>query len=142
MSTKLPLAAVGDDAEGALSGLLARFLRVEESWRQEVAGQAPAPFERVDVSERPEEEQAAALEAAIDRAHRSLGLAVGPVWRVVLLEGGPRQPRLLLVIVHHLVVDGVSWRVLLEDLYTVCGQRARGGQSDRRKGAHRRHAHG
>jgi non-ribosomal peptide synthase protein (TIGR01720 family) len=29
---------------------------------------------------------------------------------------GPGQPSRLLIIVHHLVVDGISWRVLLEDL--------------------------
>src|SRR5262249_22044506 len=32
----------------------------------------------------------------------------------------------LLIVVHHLVVDGVSWRVLLEDLETACGQLTRG----------------
>ena len=35
MSTKLPLAAVGDDAEGALSGLLGRFLRVERCGKEQ-----------------------------------------------------------------------------------------------------------
>ena len=38
--------------------------------------------------------------------------------RAVLLDlGADRPPRLLLVI-HHLVVDGVSWRILLADLET------------------------
>ena len=39
--------------------------------------------------------------------------------------GGGRPARLLLV-VHHLVVDGVSWRILLEDLETAYRQLARG----------------
>ncbi|MDZ5602339.1 non-ribosomal peptide synthase/polyketide synthase [Pseudomonas sp. RP23018S] len=46
---------------------------------------------------------------------RSLDLADGPLLRGVLVSDGQGAQRLLLAI-HHLVVDGVSWRVLLEDL--------------------------
>ncbi|NQD58001.1 amino acid adenylation domain-containing protein, partial [Pseudomonas sp. CM25] len=50
-----------------------------------------------------------------DQAQRSLNLAQGPLLRAVLATLADGSQRLLLVI-HHLVVDGVSWRVLLEDL--------------------------
>ncbi|MFI5972307.1 non-ribosomal peptide synthase/polyketide synthase [Streptomyces sp. NPDC051452] len=43
-------------------------------------------------------------------------LARGPLLRAVLHDRGPGRPRVLHLAVHHLVVDGVSWRVLLEDL--------------------------
>ncbi|MFE3634311.1 non-ribosomal peptide synthase/polyketide synthase [Streptomyces sp. NPDC059168] len=43
-------------------------------------------------------------------------LARGPLLRAVLHDGGSGRPRVLHLAVHHLVVDGVSWRVLLEDL--------------------------
>ena len=33
---------------------------------------------------------------------------------------GPGQPGRLLIVIHHLAVDGVSWRVLLEDLQAAC----------------------
>ncbi|MDV3438226.1 non-ribosomal peptide synthase/polyketide synthase [Pseudomonas otitidis] len=64
----------------------------------------------------------AELERLANEAQRSLDLASGPMWRAlhVTLPGG--EARLLLVI-HHLVVDAVSWRVLLEDLrsaYEAC----------------------
>src|SRR5690606_36354490 len=39
----------------------------------------------------------------------------GPLLRALLVSDGQGAQRLLLAI-HHLVVDGVSWRVLLEDL--------------------------
>ncbi|WP_297843934.1 condensation domain-containing protein, partial [Pseudomonas sp.] len=55
------------------------------------------------------------LLAHCEAAQRSLNLAVGPLLRVLLVEMADRSQRLLLVI-HHLVVDGVSWRILLEDL--------------------------
>ena len=58
---------------------------------------------------------AAALEALGNRAQRSLDLHNGPLLRGVLANLADGTQRLQLVI-HHLAVDGVSWRILLEDL--------------------------
>ena len=55
------------------------------------------------------------LQALGNDAQRSLDLQQGPLLRAVLAEMADGSQRLLLVM-HHLVVDGVSWRVLLEDL--------------------------
>ncbi|MGU9810219.1 non-ribosomal peptide synthetase [Pseudomonas sp. LF052] len=52
---------------------------------------------------------------------RSLDLEHGPLLRALLVDGPQGQQRLLIAI-HHLVVDGVSWRVLLEDLQAVYRQ--------------------
>ncbi|MCA4965396.1 non-ribosomal peptide synthetase [Pseudomonas sp. Y24-6] len=57
----------------------------------------------------------ASLESVCDQAQRSLSLQDGPLLRVALIAQADGTQRLLLVI-HHLAVDGVSWRVLLEDL--------------------------
>ncbi|MBA1200983.1 amino acid adenylation domain-containing protein [Pseudomonas capeferrum] len=62
-----------------------------------------------------------ALEALCEKAQRSLDLEQGPLLRAVLATLPDGSQRLLLVI-HHLVVDGVSWRILLEDLQTAYGQ--------------------
>ncbi len=56
---------------------------------------------------------------------RSLDLEHGPLLRALLVDGPLGQQRLLIAI-HHLVVDGVSWRVLLEDLQTVYRQLSEG----------------
>ncbi|MGC5702151.1 non-ribosomal peptide synthetase [Pseudomonas sp. NFXW11] len=50
-----------------------------------------------------------------EAAQRSLDLEQGPLLRAMLVELADGSQRLLLVI-HHWAVDGVSWRVLLEDL--------------------------
>ena len=55
-----------------------------------------------------------------------LDLAAGPLLRAVLLHRGAGRGRLLLLAAHHLVVDGVSWRILLEDLETAYRRLARG----------------
>jgi amino acid adenylation domain-containing protein/non-ribosomal peptide synthase protein (TIGR01720 family) len=57
----------------------------------------------------------AALEASIQVAQRSLDLQNGPLMRVLHARLDDGTERLLLVI-HHLAIDGVSWRILLEDL--------------------------
>ncbi|WP_455827934.1 non-ribosomal peptide synthase/polyketide synthase [Pseudomonas kilonensis] len=61
------------------------------------------------------------LDALGEEAQRSLDLEDGPVLRAVLVDLADGSQRLLLVI-HHLVVDGVSWRILLEDLQTAYRQ--------------------
>ncbi|MEB0047000.1 non-ribosomal peptide synthetase [Pseudomonas sp. Dout3] len=55
------------------------------------------------------------LPALASTAQRSLDVQQGRLMRAVLVNVPDGAQRLLLVI-HHLVVDGVSWRILLEDL--------------------------
>ncbi|MEV0401887.1 amino acid adenylation domain-containing protein [Actinoallomurus sp. NPDC050550] len=53
--------------------------------------------------------------ARAEAARRSLDPEAGAMVRVVWFDAGDAPGRLLLVL-HHLVVDGVSWRILLPDL--------------------------
>ncbi|RZI64327.1 MAG: non-ribosomal peptide synthetase, partial [Pseudomonas sp.] len=69
-----------------------------------------------------------AMTALCEQAQRSLDLHNGPLLRVVLAQI-PEGQKLLLV-AHHLVVDGVSWRVLLEDLARAYAQIASGSSVD------------
>ncbi|HEU0076802.1 MAG TPA: condensation domain-containing protein, partial [Longimicrobiaceae bacterium] len=53
-------------------------------------------------------------------------LAHGPLLRAVSFHPGAGQPGRLLLAIHHLMVDGVSWRILLEDLESAYRQLTRG----------------
>nr|WP_314532434.1 non-ribosomal peptide synthetase [uncultured Pseudomonas sp.] len=66
-------------------------------------------------------QDAAELQALCERAQRSLDLQQGALLRAVLADMADGSQRLLLVM-HHLVVDGVSWRVFLEDLQSLYRQ--------------------
>ncbi|WP_277965035.1 condensation domain-containing protein, partial [Pseudomonas sp. RIT-To-2] len=66
-----------------------------------------------------------ALPGLCENAQASLDLAQGPLLRAVLANLPDGSQRLLLA-VHHLVVDGVSWRILLQDLQTAHGQLSTG----------------
>ncbi|WP_435532551.1 condensation domain-containing protein [Streptomyces viridosporus] len=50
------------------------------------------------------------------RAREALDPVAGAVVRLVWLDRGPAEWGALVIVAHHLVVDGVSWRVLLPDL--------------------------
>ncbi|OLF52336.1 non-ribosomal peptide synthetase [Pseudomonas chlororaphis] len=93
-----------------------RFTEVAGQWRAEHQPLSEAPLLvplRVDSLE-----QCTALFA---EAQRSLDLANGPLLRALLVDVADGQQRLFIAI-HHLVVDGVSWRVLLEDVQNVYRQ--------------------
>jgi non-ribosomal peptide synthase protein (TIGR01720 family) len=110
---------------GHHDALRLRFRRTAAGWRQAHADDGAAAFEHVDLCGLDAAAQAAALSARAERLQASLDLVAGPLVRAALFDLGPRAQRLLLVI-HHLVVDAVSWRLLLEDLETAYEQLARG----------------
>ncbi|TLD25407.1 hypothetical protein PspLS_06301 [Pyricularia sp. CBS 133598] len=98
--------------------LRARFQKDPRSggWQQyllsqQEPGSLPAlqQFDRVDSEDE--------MRSLADGARASLDVENGPIMRVLLMtESSGRQ--LLFFVVHHLVVDLVSWRVLLDELET------------------------
>ena len=69
--------------------------------------------------------RAAAITLQAARVQASLSLA-GPLIRFIHLRLPDRTARCLIV-AHHLIVDGVSWPVLLDDLHEACRQGLAGG---------------
>ena len=57
----------------------------------------------------------AALSSRGEYFQSSFNLERGPLFRIVWFDAEPGRSRLLLI-AHHLVVDGVSWRILLKDM--------------------------
>ncbi|MFW3063384.1 non-ribosomal peptide synthase/polyketide synthase [Pseudomonas aeruginosa] len=111
--------------EQALRGVLAHHDALRQSFTREAAGwtarhrgveEGAAALLRVA-----RVADLAALRALADEVQRSLDLADGPLLRALLATFDDGSQRLLLVI-HHLVVDGVSWRILFEDLQTAYRQ--------------------
>jgi amino acid adenylation domain-containing protein/non-ribosomal peptide synthase protein (TIGR01720 family) len=128
-----------------------RFELTDSGWRQTIAGwneedrgsriedrgsriedcdsrssifdlRSSAPFTRFDLTGLPESEQSAAIEARAAELQMSLNLSQGPLLRVAFFDLGPERTGRLLILIHHLAVDGVAWRILLEDLMTAYQQ--------------------
>jgi fengycin family lipopeptide synthetase B len=109
-----------------------RFTPEEADWQQTIAGPdhdlnaAATPFSVIELSGLPEAAAKSALEATAAELQASLNLSEGPLLRVAYFDLGRREAGRLLIIIHHLAVDGVSWRILLEDLQTAYQQLSRG----------------
>lgn len=85
----------------------------------------PVPFRQVDL--RSEAKPFRALEQVANEVQGSLDLSK-QLWAAVYfqLDSSAR----LLIVLHHLIVDGVSWRILMEDLSTLYFQNQRGDNFD------------
>ncbi|MEU4563626.1 AMP-binding protein [Actinoplanes sp. NPDC023936] len=59
-----------------------------------------------------------ALPTLLSEQHRRLSVEHGPLMRLLLIETGSRQR--LFIAVNHLVMDGVTLRILLDDLDQLC----------------------
>ncbi len=104
-----------------------RFQPEANGWQAINAGSdKEAPFTWLDLSSISEEKQKAVIEATSTQLQASLNLSNGPLMRVVLFNLGHNLPSRLLLVIHHLAVDGVSWRILLADLQTALEQLSRG----------------
>ncbi|CAM4017544.1 amino acid adenylation domain-containing protein [Corallococcus exiguus] len=108
--------------EAALGHLLAhhdalrlRLTRTAEGWRQTCAEPGPGGVvvRRVDATR---------LEQVAGELQRGLSLEAGPLVAAALVDPSEEKSGRLLLVIHHLAVDGVSWRTLLEDLATVYRQ--------------------
>ncbi|MGW6246408.1 amino acid adenylation domain-containing protein, partial [Streptomyces roseolus] len=124
-----PSDAAPDDVRDALQALLDRHdaLRVHAApaadpgrlWDLRVAEAGTVTAERclrrIDATGMTDEELARAQAAEAVTARDSLDPLAGALVAAVWFDRGDRPGRLVLVI-HHLAVDGVSWRILLGDL--------------------------
>jgi non-ribosomal peptide synthase protein (TIGR01720 family) len=103
-----------------------RFTQHDDRWRQINADVETNPVTmQIDLSALPAAHEGPAIEGVAAALQASLNLATGPIVRVASLTCGMRPGRLL-IIIHHLAVDGVSWRVLIEDLQTAYTQLTQG----------------
>ena len=100
-----------------------RFTGEGSSWKQVAHGfEAEAVCEEIDLSHLDSTGQRAAIEQWAAESQARLDLSNGPVMRVTLMRSGNTQPDRLLIVIHHLVVDAISWRILLEDFAMAYGQ--------------------
>jgi amino acid adenylation domain-containing protein/non-ribosomal peptide synthase protein (TIGR01720 family) len=104
-----------------------RFTREDSGWRQFNADASErASCVVLDLSALPPEEQRGAIVAQATALQSSLDISRGPLYRAAYFHTGAESPGRLLLVIHHLAVDAVSWRILLEDLETTYLQLSRG----------------
>ncbi|HET9255793.1 MAG TPA: condensation domain-containing protein, partial [Pseudonocardiaceae bacterium] len=124
-------------SETALRGALAavwehhdalrtRFEHRDGQWRAHLTPVEPVDLlRRHDLVAVPEGDRDAVIRRVTSEVLAGTQLT-GPLLAAVLFDPGPGGRPVLYLAVHHLVVDGVSWRILLEDLDTAYQQIRRG----------------
>ncbi|HYN89366.1 MAG TPA: amino acid adenylation domain-containing protein, partial [Ardenticatenaceae bacterium] len=104
-----------------------RATRAGEHWRLSVDEHEIAVLEPIDASGLADGELMSMVATTEATLHRSLDLTNGPIIRFSLILS-PDGKHYVLAVIHHVAIDGVSWRILTEDFGTACLQVA-GGQS-------------
>ncbi|MGI9062580.1 MAG: condensation domain-containing protein [Pseudonocardiaceae bacterium] len=128
MTVRVPAGLDQGDVTAAVQALLdhhdALRLRLSRSaagdWELEVPERgtvrAGSVLHRVEVAGLAAEALPEVMRRAGAEARTRLDPEAGVMLALVWFDAGPRQAGRLLVVVHHLAVDGVSWRILLPDL--------------------------
>ncbi|MEW2128323.1 amino acid adenylation domain-containing protein [Streptomyces sp. NPDC007259] len=118
------LRLTGDLDVGALRGAFARLVDRHEALRtvfhsggeyQEVLPAAPAEVTLLALPDGAGQDEGAAVRLVSAEAERPFDLATGPLIRLAVVPLGERS-HLLHVCAHHIVADGISIGVLLEEL--------------------------
>ncbi|MBW4428168.1 MAG: amino acid adenylation domain-containing protein [Nostoc desertorum CM1-VF14] len=109
-----------------------RFVKEVSGWQQAMSSDKPlgvyatptdiVSVTRFDFSTLSQQEQELAIASTATKLQASFNLSESPLVQAAIFDRGANQPSYLLLIIHHLAVDGVSWRILLEDFQTVYAQ--------------------
>ncbi|MEU3087101.1 amino acid adenylation domain-containing protein [Streptomyces massasporeus] len=106
----------------------------DDSWTLEVQPPGRTPdaglVRRVDATGLSEDTLADRARAEVSAAADRLDPYAGRIARLVWFDRGPETPGRLLLVVHHLAVDGVSWRILTDDLIQAYSRAAAGRTPD------------
>ncbi len=104
-----------------------RFTQQQDRWLQYLTEDPQdEPFVVVDLEEVEDDKLSQTIEDHATRLQASLNILTGPVFRVVFFNPGAGRPARLLFIFHHLTIDGISWRIILEDFMLLYRQLDRG----------------
>ena len=118
------LAEALSDVVARHDALRAVFESTPEGPVQRTSPPAPVPLPLLDVSDRPDPQQAA-RDAVDGLAERPFDLETGPLFRAALVRIGP-DDHVLLVNIHHIVYDGWSEGVFSRDLADAYAERLAG----------------
>jgi len=110
--------------------LRSRFKYEDQEWKQEYLQLEDIEIDKVvtliDLRLLSKDDQAKTIEEVSTSVQRDLDIGKGNVLRIVLFRCDQEHEAKLLIVIHHLVVDVVSWRILLEDLELIYEQLEKG----------------
>ena len=108
--------------------LRAGFTQAGATWKPTVERVVPpVSVQTIDVRGASGDERNLTIARVGNELASAMRMEAPPLLRAALFDAGAMSWRLLIA-VHHLAIDGVSWRILLDDLQSAYAQLARGTQ--------------
>jgi amino acid adenylation domain-containing protein/non-ribosomal peptide synthase protein (TIGR01720 family) len=92
-----------------------RYYPGKSGWLSEIVEENDVPCVVFDFSNLTALQHDDALRKQIIIQQQSLNITEGPLIRLVFFKLGKNQPDRLLIVIHHLAVDAISWRILIHD---------------------------
>ena len=97
--------------------LRSSYTQEDGQWKQTIAENAPSvKIECFDFSCNSKEEQAAGIEEITQKLQQSMNITEGKLIAAAHFKLDDTDTDRLFIVIHHLVTDGVSWRIFMEDL--------------------------
>lgn len=93
-----------------------RFLKDEHGYTQYYSKEpCDCVLEEIDTKDLLTSEVDNVIQDCKDRLCQSIDIHKGPLIRVALCMDG-KKPKSFIMVIHHLIIDGISWRILMNDL--------------------------
>ncbi len=108
--------------------LRSHFVETDSGWQCAISTglDSHAPLHSYQLSKLSKDRQKQEIKATTSEIQGSFNLNQGQLIKIVWFDLGRQQSSRLLIIAHHLIIDGVSWRILLADLETAYQQLSQG----------------
>lgn len=100
-----------------------KFVQEAEAWKSYyVAPEQSTVFHQYDLSDVLSEEQEHLIEQALKDLQNQFDLSKGNLFKVLYFQCGAKQADHLILLAHHLVVDAISWQILIADFKAIYEQ--------------------
>ncbi|MBN1481967.1 amino acid adenylation domain-containing protein [candidate division KSB1 bacterium] len=94
-----------------------RFNKQADQWSAFITRpENNVPFQVFDLMSLSDAEAAKALEVHMRELQSNHDVMHGPIFRCAYFNMGEGRPDKLFITIHHMAIDGLSWRILLEDI--------------------------
>lgn len=109
--------------------LRARFIKAEEQWSQEIiAPEAVCALEFITIPENDPLAPEQIAEAHLKRIQNSFDLSKGSLFKCIYFKNTTSAQDFCILIAHHLLVDAVSWQIIIDDFTTALREISEGKQ--------------
>lgn len=88
-------------------------------WHPFIIDKMEYAFESIDLTVMKKQSEQRIINEILHRQAKLINIVEGPLVRICLIERGKNRKKQLLLIIHHLIIDVISWHILIENIVTL-----------------------